>query len=490
MEKSFYGIDLGTTYSCISSIDDDGIVQVIINPNGQNTTPSVVAFDEKGKLLVGKAAKAQLGSKPDDTVAFIKREMSNGNFSRKIQGKSYNPVDISSFILKYLVEFANKKRKDEEDLDPIFDVVITVPAYFGMEERARTEEAGKQAGLNVLQLVNEPTAAALWHGKKQQANRTMMVYDLGGGTFDVSIMKVENGIINTMSTTGDHQLGGADWDRVIVDYVLEEVGSTFEQLSAQEQGMLLIAAEECKQTLTEQDKTTLTFSHKGIKNIEVTRATFDSRAAALMDRTMFLVDEALDLAKLSESDIDEIVLVGGSIRMPMVLEQVKKKFPSVDPKKVEPDLAIAKGAAITAIQSEKGYNPAGGLVFGMDKGSKAYGMEANSAEHGRMMIFTLIGRNDDMEITREFDNFSTFSEGQSAVNFKFYQYDSDAEVIEVDEKLRLEGRRDEINWGRGVAKNTPIRLKINRDKNGVIKVFAECQGATGEFVINVKGVNS
>ncbi len=490
MEKSFYGIDLGTTYSCISVIDDNGIVQVIINPNGQNTTPSVVAFDEKGKLLVGKAAKAQLGSKPDDTVAFIKREMSNGDFSRTIQGKSYNPVEISSFILKYLVDFANKKRKDEEDLDPIYDVVITVPAYFGMEERARTEEAGKQAGLNVLQLVNEPTAAALWHGKKQQADRTMMVYDLGGGTFDVSIMKVKNGIINTMSTTGDHQLGGADWDRVIVDYVLEEVGSTYEQLSKQEQGMLLIAAEECKQTLTEQDKTTLTFSYKGIKNIEVSKETFDSRAAALMDRTMFLVDEALELAKLSESDIDEIVLVGGSIRMPMVMEQVKKKFPAIDPKKVEPDLAIAKGAAIMAIQSEKGYNPSGGLFFGMDKGSKAYGMEANSSEHGRMMVFTLIGRNDDLVITKEFKNFSTLSDGQTSVNFKFYQYISEDEIVEVDENLQLKGRRDEINWGRGVNAGTKVAIKVVRDKSGKITVFAECQGATGEFVINVAGVNS
>ena len=211
----FYGIDLGTTYSCIATIDSDDLVTVIPNATGQLTTPSVVAFDDDGKMLVGRAAKNLLGSKPENVVALIKREMSNKSFTRTIQGKTYDPVDISSFILAELVRFANQKRRDEEDKDPIYDVVITVPAYFGNLERQRTEAAGKKAGLNVLQIINEPTAAALSYGRKNQSNKTVLVYDLGGGTFDVSILKIHNGIMDTIATTGDHHLGGADWDKAI-----------------------------------------------------------------------------------------------------------------------------------------------------------------------------------------------------------------------------------------------------------------------------------
>ena len=285
---AFYGIDLGTTYSCIATIDSDDMVTVIPNTlTGQLTTPSVVAFDDDGKLLVGRAAKNMLGSHPENTVALIKREMSNKEFTRTIQGKTYDPVQISSFILKELVTFANQKRRDEEGLDPIYDVVITVPAYFGNMERQRTEAAGKLAGLNVLQLINEPTAAALSYGRKNQANKTVLVYDLGGGTFDVSILEIKNGIMNTVATTGDHHLGGADWDRAIVDNALSGLGVQFDSLTAQEQGMMMLAAEDCKQALTAQEKTTLTFSYKGIRNVDITRSAFESMTAFLMERRLF-----------------------------------------------------------------------------------------------------------------------------------------------------------------------------------------------------------
>ena len=239
----FYGIDLGTTYSCIATIDSDDMVTVIPNTlTGALTTPSVVAFDDEGKLLVGKAAKNNLGNKPENTIALIKREMSNKDYSRTIFGKTYDPVEISSYILKYLVDFANQKRKDEDGKDPIYDVVITVPAYFGELERDRTKAAGRKAGLNVLQLISEPTAAALAYGRKQQANKKMLVYDLGGGTFDVSILEIKNGIMNTLATTGDHHLGGADWDRTIIDFALEKIGTIYDKLTAQEQGMMMLAA--------------------------------------------------------------------------------------------------------------------------------------------------------------------------------------------------------------------------------------------------------
>lgn len=481
----FYGIDLGTTYSCIATIDSDDMVTVIPNTmTGQLTTPSVVSFDDDGKMLVGRAAKNQLGSNPENTIALIKREMSNKDYSRTIQGKSYDPVEISSFILKELVDFANKKRKDEEGKDPIHDVVITVPAYFGNMERQRTEAAGKKAGLNVLQLINEPTAAALSYGRKQQSNKIVLVYDLGGGTFDVSILRIKNGIMDTLSTTGDQHLGGADWDRAIVDYALEKIGTSFDSLSPREQGMMLLAAEDCKQILTGQDKTTLTFSYKGIQNVDISKLEFEARTTTLMERTMLLVDEALDMAGMTDSQIDEILLVGGSSRMPMVKIAVQNKFHK-DSKLIEPDLAVAKGAALTAAQNDKGYVK-GALTMRADKGSRAYGMQ--TWRDGKVeCICNLIMRNDNLEIRKEFTDFSTRNDGQTRVDFKFYESESTEKYMDIDPELELKGRNDYIDWGHPVPANTPLKIIVERDKSGTVKVFAECQGARGEFVIVSSG---
>ena len=479
--KEFYGIDLGTTYSCIATIDSDDIVTVI--PNGASlTTPSVVAFDDDGKLLVGKPAKNNLGNKPENTVALIKREMSNKEFTRTIFGKTYDPVEISSFILKYLVDYANQKRKDEEGKDPIFDVVITIPAYFGNLERERTKAAGKKAGLNVLTLVNEPIAAALSYGRKQQANKTMLVYDLGGGTFDVSVLEVKNGLINTLATDGDHHLGGADWDRAIVDFVLDKIGTSFDALNPQEQGMIMLAAEDCKQTLTLQDKATMQFKYKGINNIDITRQEFESKTANLMERTMLLVDQALDLAGIGTGQIDEVIMVGGSSRMPMVKAFVKEKFKK-DPKLIDPDLAVAKGAALTAAQTVKG-DVKNAILIGKDKGSRAYGMSAYKDSNSEIpCVCNLIMRNDDLVVHKEFDNFFTRSDGQTRLDFHFYENESMEEYLDINPEQELKGRNDYIEWGRPVPKGTPIKIIVDRDSNGTVKVFAECEGAKGEFVI-------
>ena len=356
----FYGIDLGTTYSCIAKINSDDIVEVI-PVKKLHTTPSAVAFDNSGNLIVGKAAKHNLKNEPKDTVILVKREMSNKNYSRTIQGKTYDPVDISSFILKALVDAANEKRVNEEGKDPISDVVITVPAYFGMLEKERTIAAGKKAGLNVMQLINEPTAAALSYGRKQQSDKTLLVYDLGGGTFDVSIMEFKNGIVNTLATDGDHHLGGADWDRIIVDIALEKIGFSFDSLNEKDQYGMILAAEEVKILLSETDSTTMTFNLQGLRNVEITRREFESRTEQLMNRTMLLVDSALDLANKTEEDIDEIILVGGSCYMPMVKPLVDEKF-GKSAKLVDPDYAVAKGAALTAAQNDKGYVK-GGLIM-------------------------------------------------------------------------------------------------------------------------------
>ncbi len=483
----FYGIDLGTTYSCIAKINSDDIVEVI-PVKKLHTTPSAVAFDNSGNLIVGKAAKHNLKNEPKDTVILVKREMSNKNYSRTIQGKTYDPVDISSFILKALVDAANEKRVNEEGKDPISDVVITVPAYFGMLEKERTIAAGKKAGLNVMQLINEPTAAALSYGRKQQSDKTLLVYDLGGGTFDVSIMEFKNGIVNTLATDGDHHLGGADWDRIIVDIALEKIGFSFDSLNEKDQYGMILAAEEVKILLSETDSTTMTFNLQGLRNVEITRREFESRTEQLMNRTMLLVDSALDLANKTEEDIDEIILVGGSCYMPMVKPLVDEKF-GKSAKLVDPDYAVAKGAALTAAQNDKGYVK-GGLIMGMDKGSRAYGMLVVDNQD-REFISTLIERNDDLVVEKVFDNnkFQTQYDGQTKVIFNFYEYESDELVLDVNPEWELKGREDSIRWGTPAPKGTPVKIIASRDKNGVVKVFAECMGAKGEFVIVSPGCN-
>ena len=270
--EEFYGIDLGTTNSCIAIIDEDDTVTVVTNKEGLLTTPSVVAYEEDGTPFVGNAAKANMANDPDRTVAFIKREMSNANYSRKIGNIDINPIDVSAEILKKLVNDANMKRRDDYGKDPINKVVITVPAYFGNEERSRTKEAGKRAGLDVITLINEPTAAALSFGIKNKQNRNILVYDLGGGTFDVSIMQIKNGIIDTLATNGNHQLGGVDWDETIVNCVLkkENINVTCKDLKTNDfatYSSLMIAAEEAKKILTDREKTSLRYNYKGIHNL-------------------------------------------------------------------------------------------------------------------------------------------------------------------------------------------------------------------------------
>jgi len=475
----FYGIDLGTTYSCIAKINSDDIVEVIPIKK-RHTTPSAVAFDNSGNLMVGQAAKHNMRNEPKDTVILIKREMSNKSYSRTIQGKTYDPVDISSFILKTLVDAANEKRANEEGEEPIYDVVITVPAYFGMLEKERTLAAGKKAGLNVMQLINEPTAAALSYGRKQQSDKTLLVYDLGGGTFDVSILEFKNGIVNTLATDGDHHLGGADWDRVIAEIALEKIGFSFDSLCEQDKNMMILAAEEVKILLSDTDSTTMTFSLQGLRNVEITRKEFENRSERLMNRTMLLVDSALDRANKTEADIDEIILVGGSCYMPMVKPAVDEKF-GKSAKLVDPDYAVAKGAALTAAQNDKGY-VRGGLTMGKDKGSRAYGMFTMYGNEG--VISTLIGRNDDLEVKNVYDvRYSTNSDGQTCLDFKFYEYESDERILDVNPEWELKGREDRIEWGKPVPKGAPIKIIASRDKNGIVKVFAECEGAKGEFVI-------
>ena len=483
--EEFYGIDLGTTNSCIAIIDEDDTVTVVTNKEGLLTTPSVVAYEEDGTPFVGNAAKANMANDPDRTVAFIKREMSNANYSRKIGNIDINPIDVSAEILKKLVNDANMKRRDDYGKDPINKVVITVPAYFGNEERSRTKEAGKRAGLDVITLINEPTAAALSFGIKNKQNRNILVYDLGGGTFDVSIMQIKNGIIDTLATNGNHQLGGVDWDETIVNCVLkkENINATCKDLKTNDfatYSSLMIAAEEAKKILTDREKTSLRYNYKGIHNTEITLAEFEELTQELMGMTGNIIDEAMKMA--GNPKIDDILIVGGSSRMRMVKTFIEKKF-GITPRLFEPDLAVAKGAALYAAQEEKGYTETG-LQMGDDKGSTSYGMASWVGD--KHMISNLILMSDNLCVEKSFDKFSTRSDNQTGLHVSLYENRVNEDVCELYlGKLLQEG---DIDWGYPVPKGTPAKLLVNRGKDGIIKVYIEIQGQKKEFVINTKGI--
>ena len=484
--EEFYGIDLGTTNSCIAIIDEDDSVTVVTNAEGQLITPSVVAYEEDGKPYVGESAKHNMSNDPERTVSFIKREMSNENYHRKIGNLDINPIDVSAEILKKLVGDANKKRQDEEGKEPINKVVITVPAYFGNAERTRTTEAGKRAGLDVITLINEPTAAALSFGIKNKQNRTILVYDLGGGTFDVSIMKINACVMDTLATNGNHQLGGVDWDEKLVEYALqkENFSVTCKELKEndmQTYGSLVIEAENAKKILSTKDKTTLRYNYKGIKNTEITREEFEELTTELMNMTGQIIDVAMEMA--GNPKIDDVLLVGGSSRMPMVKKFVEKKL-GITTRVFEPDLAVAKGAALYAAQVEKRYTEVG-IQLGNDKGSASYGVAAYVGE--KEMVCNLILMNDDLCVKKSFDEFSTRADGQTSVHLAFYESRVNEDVCELYmAQLLQEG---DIEWGCPVPKGTPLKYVVERGKDGIVKVHAEIQGRSADFVINTKGIS-
>lgn len=481
MKKEFYGIDLGTTYSCISVVDSDDFVRVIPNKKGQMVTPSVVHFDDNNNIIVGQLAKSHLVDKPESTVALIKREMSNKDFTVTINGKTYDPIDISSFILKYLVDFANEKRKNEEGKDPIYDVVITVPAYFGNLENTRTKEAGQKAGLNVLQLIDEPTAAAMSYGQKQSSDKKVLVYDLGGGTFDVSILSFKGGIMNVDSTRGNHHLGGADWDIALAQLAMKKLGLSYDEMSDKEKKTILSVAEEAKKELTELNSATLQFNYKGIRAVEVTREEFDRETASLLNTTILLVEEALAAANLEVNEIDEIILVGGSSLMTMVGDMIRENF-KIEPKLVDPHMAVSKGAALTALQKDDPERVSGGIAIGVRKGSCGYGLKVTNVELNRELCFSLIKRDDNL-ITKESFEFATQVDGQTQIQFVFYETRSNLEWKEIDANEEIKGREDYISWGKPVPAGTTVKVNVERDENGCVSINAECAGAKGEFHI-------
>ncbi|GIN38557.1 MULTISPECIES: molecular chaperone DnaK [Heyndrickxia] len=467
------GIDLGTTNSCVAVLEG-GEPKVIPNPEGNRTTPSVVSF-KNGERQVGEVAKRQAITNPN-TIISVKRHMGT-NHKEVIEGKEYTPQEVSAMILQYLKSYA------EEYLGETVDkAVITVPAYFNDAERQATKDAGKIAGLEVERIINEPTAAALAYGlDKMDQDQTILVYDLGGGTFDVSILELGDGVFEVRATAGDNKLGGDDFDQVIMDYLVAEFKKENGiDLSKDKMAMqrLKDAAEKAKKDLSGVTSTQIslpfiTAGEAGPLHLEVnlTRAKFDEISADLVERTMGPTRRAMQDAGLSPSEIDKVILVGGSTRIPAVQEAIRKETGKDPHKGVNPDEVVAMGAAIQ-----------GGVLTGdvkdvvlLDVTPLSLGIETMGA------VFTkLIDRNTTIPTSKS-QVFSTAADNQTAVDIHVLQGER---PMAADNKTLGRFQLSDIPPApRGIPQ---IEVTFDIDKNGIVNVSAKDLGTGKQQNITIK----
>ncbi|WP_108669595.1 molecular chaperone DnaK [Peribacillus acanthi] len=467
------GIDLGTTNSCVSVLEG-GEPKVIPNPEGNRTTPSVVAF-KNGERQVGEVAKRQSITNPN-TIMSIKRHMGT-NYKVEAEGKEYSPQEVSAIILQHLKAYA------EEYLgEKVTKAVITVPAYFNDAERQATKDAGQIAGLEVERIINEPTAAALAYGlDKTDEDQTILVFDLGGGTFDVSILELGDGVFEVKSTSGDNRLGGDDFDQVIIDYLVEQfkkengIDLSKDKMALQR---LKDAAEKAKKdlsgvTTTQISLPFITAGEAGPLHLDLSlsRAKFEEISAGLVERTMGPTRQALKDAGLSPSEIDKVILVGGSTRIPAVQEAIKKEIGQEPHKGVNPDEVVAMGAAIQ-----------GGVLTGdvkdvvlLDVTPLSLGIETMGA------VFTkLIDRNTTIPTSKS-QVFSTAADNQTAVDIHVLQGER---PMAADNKTLGRFQLSDIPPApRGIPQ---IEVTFDIDKNGIVNVRAKDLGTNKEQTITIK----
>ena len=471
------GIDLGTTNSCIAVQEGDQTT-IIANSEGMRTTPSVVAFTKEGERLVGQLAKRQAIVNADHTIMSIKREMGT-DYRVDIDGKKYSPQEISAMILQ-------KLKRDAEDYlgEPVTQAVITVPAYFTDAQRQATKDAGTIAGLEVLRIINEPTAACLAYGENKKEEHKILVFDLGGGTFDVSILDVGEGVFEVLATAGDNRLGGDDWDNRIVDWMTAEFKRS-EGIDLKNDRMamqrLREAAEKAKVELSSMTETTIslpfiTANQSGPKHLEMklTRAKFEEMTADLMDRTITPTKRALEDSGLKAGEIDKVLLVGGSTRMPMVQKKIVDLLGKEPTKGINPDECVAAGAAIQGAILKGDHKD----IVLVDVTPLSLGLETLGG------VFTkVIERNTAIPVSKS-QVFTTAANNQTQV-----------------EILVLQGERsmaaDNVKLGQFVLDGIPpaprgipqVEVTFNIDVNGILNVSAKDKGTGKAQKITIQSSN-
>ena len=473
------GIDLGTTNSCVAVIEGD-TPTVITNKEGYRTTPSVVAFTKSKERIVGDAAKRQAAVNSDRTIFSIKRHMGT-DYRKKIDGKYYTPQEISAFILM-------KLKEDAEDFlgQPVTDAVVTVPAYFTDAQRQATKDAGKIAGLNILRIINEPTSAALAYGLDNGMAQKVLVYDLGGGTFDVSVIDIGDNVIEVLATSGDNHLGGDDFDERIVNYLVEQFKisdgiNLSKDVSAMQR--LREEAEKAKKELSSSVTTNINLpfiamSKDGPHHIDITlsRQTFNELTADLVDRTITPVENALHDAGLSKTDINMVLLVGGSTRIPAVADKVRQLMGKEPSRNLNPDECVALGAAVQGGKLGNQLMPgsAASEIILMDVTPLSLSIETVGGIASR-----LIERNTTIP-TRHSQIFTTAGNFQTSVDIKVFQGER---RFTRDNKLLGNFKLNGIK--RAMAGVPQIEVTFDIDANGIVNVSAKDLGTGREQSITI-----
>ena len=468
------GIDLGTTNSVVAVLEG-GEPTVIANAEGNRTTPSIVAFKSE-EVLVGELAKRQAITNPDNTVRSIKRHIGT-NWKQNFEGKDYTPQEISARILQKL------KRDAESYLgDDVTDAVITVPAYFNDAERQATKEAGQIAGLNVLRIINEPTAASLSYGLENNEDQKILVFDLGGGTFDVSILEISEGVFEVKSTSGDSKLGGDDWDQRVMDWLIDKFkSSTGIDLSNDKMAIQRVqeGAEKAKIELSSTSETEInlpfiTANDAGPQHLleKLSRSEFEKITADLVERTKEPVEKALSDAGMQFTDIDHVILVGGSTRMPSV-QQLVKSLTGKDPHKgVNPDEVVASGAAIQAGVLKGDVKD----VLLLDVTPLTLGVETKGG-----IMTKMIERNTTIP-TKRSEVFSTAENNQTQVEIHILQ--GEREMASGNKSL---GRFTLTDIPAAMAGTPQIEVTFDIDANGIVNVNAKDLGTGKEQAITITG---